>query len=360
MSEVTQAHLTNVEAVRIAGESHADRGRARGRRLGDRIRATSAGYAELFTELGISDSDQRGASTASMEALRAWAPSQHQEVSGIAEGADLDLVDLGLTIARTEILTLAEAAPGECSLVAHQRHGSSVSAQTWDWYFRFVGCWHLQRVEPLPGELAHAGFTEYGMPGKIGMNAAGVGVHLNILKHRDDTAGGVPIHAVLTRVLSEATSVEDGIEIIRTAPTTSSSVLTLSSADRVAMIEVAPKRVSVLASDGWMLHTNHFLAEDQQDGAMLLEPGSTTHGRLDYLEGTTAASGTPQSADDLLPLMCSPLQDRGVALVPDLTTPGADALATLVTIRMDPARKRVRLSPGVPQFAQEAAFTYHL
>src|SRR5699024_1060391 len=145
------------------------------------------------------------------------------------------------------------------------------------WYARFTDCWHLHRVEPLAGEVAHAGFTEYGMPGKIGLNAAGIGVHLNILRHRDDRAGGVPVHSVLARVLSEATSVEDGIDLIRSAPTTSSSVLTLSSADRVAMVEVAPGRVVVLEQDGWVLHTNHFLAEAQQDGAMLLEPGSNTH-----------------------------------------------------------------------------------
>ena len=70
-----------------------------------------------------------------------------------------------------------------------------------DGQVRFTGSWHLQRVDPLPGELAHAGLTECGMPGKIGLNAAGVAVHLNILRNDADDAGGVPVHAVLARVL---------------------------------------------------------------------------------------------------------------------------------------------------------------
>lgn len=360
MTTTPQPHLVPVTAVRVAGADHTDRGRARGRLLAERIRATSGGYAELFTTLGISSQTQRSAAEASLDALRRWDPDQFREVAGVAEGAGLDLLELGLTLARTEILTQATARPGECSTVAHQTAGASVSAQTWDWYSRFAGCWHLHRVQPLDGEVEHAGFAEYGMTGKVGLNAAGVGVHLNILRHRDDDAGGVPIHAVLARVLTRARTVEEALDIVRSAPTTSSSVLTLVSPDRVAMAEVAPARVSVVEGEGWLLHTNHFLAEDQQDGALLLEPSSNTHDRLAYLSSATGTSETPATADDLVPLMCSPLDAGGVALLPDASLPEAERSATLVTVRMDPAARQVRLSPGVPQHAQEACVSYQL
>lgn len=360
MSATSQPHLRTVEAVRIAGDSPADRGRMRGALLGARIHATVRSYVELFGSLGISGADQREAATASLTVLRGWDPAQHEEVSGIADSAGMSVVELGLILARTEILTLSETAPSECSTLAHQAAGSSVSAQTWDWYIGSMHCWHLHRVDRLAGELAHAGLTEYGMPGKIGMNAAGVGVHLNILRHRDDTPGGVPIHAVLTRVLTGAASVEDGIEIIRSAATTASSVLTLTSADRVAMVEIAPGGTSVLETDGWLVHTNHFLALDRQDGAMPLDAASTTYDRLAHLEGAAVASDPPRNADDLLPLMCSPVEDGSVALLPDPGTPETQRLATLATVRMDPAGRRVQLSPGIPQFAGEVSLTYQL
>ncbi len=79
-----------------------------------------------------------------------------------------------------------------------------------------------------------------------------------------------------------------------------------------------------------------------------------------FLERATDGNPGPQTSDDLVPLMCSPLEDGGVALVPDKTRPVAERLATLVTVRMDPARRRIALSPGVPQFAEEASFSYQL
>lgn len=361
MMSTVLPHLTRVEAVRLVGDSHRERGRARGTQLAASVRGTARRYAELFTTLGINEPDQRAAAAASLDALQAWSPTQHEELTGIAEGAGVDLVDLGRTVARTEILTLAPPAVEECSTIAHQRAGASVSVQTWDWYARFTDCWHLQRVEPLPGEHVHAGFTEYGMPGKIGLNGAGLGVHLNILRHEDDTAGGVPIHSVLARLLAEASSVEEGISLIEDAGTSSSSVITLTSADRVAMVEVAPGGVSVLGTDaGWLRHTNHFLAEDRQQGARLTHPGSTTHERLAFIETSTADASPPEQPGDLIPLLCSPLEDHTVALLPDETRPEHERSATLVTVLLDPARRSVRLSPGAPQFAGDAAVTYHL
>jgi isopenicillin-N N-acyltransferase-like protein len=72
------------------------------------------------------------------------------------------------------------------------------------------------------------------------------------------------------------------------------------------------------------------------------------------------ASDPPHSADDLVPLMCSPVEDGRVAVLPDPSTPEPQRLATLVTVRMDPAERRVRLSPGIPQCAEEASSTFHL
>ncbi|GAA1176377.1 C45 family autoproteolytic acyltransferase/hydolase [Ornithinimicrobium humiphilum] len=356
---MTAPHLVPVRAARISGDDHADRGRARGQLLADGIRATVDGYARLFAELGIPEDVQLAASAASLDALRAWDPDQHREVAGVAQGAGLELVDLGRTLARTEILTRATVRPGECSTVVHRAPGATLSVQTWDWYAQFTGCWHAQRVEALDRELAHAGFAEYGMTGKIGLNAAGVGVHLNILRHRDDDAGGVPVHAVLARVLTHARSVEEAVEIVRSAPTSSSSVLTLVDPDRAVMAEIAAGRVSTLEQEGWGTHTNHFLAEDLQDGAMLLDPASDSLDRLAWLDAHVGGEA-PTDADDLLPVMCSPLGRKGVALLPDPTLPERERTATLVTVRLDPARRQVALSPGVPQHAEDATVRYRL
>lgn len=353
-------HRVPVLAVRVAGEDHRARGRARGALLADQVRRTAQDYVDLFADLGIDEGDTLEAAMTSLEALHAWDPDLHAEVSGIAEGAGLRLLDVGRTLARTEILTLAPAAPGECSTLAHQGTGRAASVQTWDWYARFAGCWHVHRVDPLPGEVAHAGFAEAGMPGKIGLNAAGVGVHLNILKHADDAPGGVPVHALLARVLSTATTVEEALDVLRSADVTSSSVITVVGPDRVAMVELAPGRTQVLDGEGWRLHTNHFLAPELQDGARLLTPDSDTHDRLAWLRDSVAGAPEPGTSEDLVPLLCSPPQDHGVALLPDERLPEAQQLATLVTVRLDPGERTVRVSPGIPQHARAVGLTYHL
>ena len=109
----TLPHLTRVEAVRLSAPTHAERGRARGRQLAGRITSTARGYAELFSTLGIPGAEQREAASASLEAVRAWHPALHEELTGIADGAGLDLVDLGRVLARTEILTLAPEATSD-------------------------------------------------------------------------------------------------------------------------------------------------------------------------------------------------------------------------------------------------------
>lgn len=350
-SHLLEPHRVEVRTVRVEGSAHRERGLARGRMLAEQIRETSAGYARLFARKGIGAADHRAAAVACLDALREWHPGLHDEATGIAEGAGLDLAELGTTLARTEILTLVPDPPSECSTVTYQQPGGSVSAQTWDWYAAFATSWHRQEVVPLPGEHAHRGFTEYGMPGKIGLNAAGVGVHLNILRQRDDRPGGVPVHAVLARVLAEAGTVAEAVEMIRSAPMSSSSLLTVVGADEVVMVEVAAGRTALLQRDGWLVHTNHFLAPELQDGAMLTDPASTTHERLAHLEEGIGSAPAPGGVGDLVPLLCSAPELNCVARLPDPAQPAQDRMATLATVLMDPARGRVEVSPGIPQHA---------
>ena len=127
------------------------------------------------------------------------------------------------------------------------------------------------------------------------------------------------------------------------------------------LVEVAPGGTSVLRTDaGWLLHTNHFLAADRQEGAAVTPTLSTTHERFAFIEAGTAAAAAPQGAADLIPLLCSPLEDRTVALLPDEGAQEAERIATLVTVQVDPAGRTVRLSPGAPQFTDEASVAYRL
>ena len=74
------------------------------------------------------------------------------------------------------------------------------------------------------------------MLGKIGLNEAGVGVLLNILKHTGDGPGGVPIHMIFNRVLSRASTLAEALEIVHSSPTSSSSIITVITAEAAVQV----------------------------------------------------------------------------------------------------------------------------
>src|SRR5699024_10655295 len=244
---------------------------------------------------------------------------------------------------------------------------------------------HINDVGAVPGQHRHVGIAEYGMLGKIGLNEAGVGVLLNILKHRADGPGGVPVHMILERVLSEAGSLAEALEIIHSAPTSSSSIITVITAEAAVQVEIAgeAKRERRAGADGILVHTNHFLHPDLLDGSLELRPGSTSRARLRHLDEAVAglsagrseaaggsahggsAPGDPARAEDA-PARAEAAEaapgpgSSGPVTVGDLTKllttgpdeppvcagPGPGAAsggrsATLVTVRIDPGRKQI-------------------
>ncbi|GAA1814374.1 MULTISPECIES: C45 family autoproteolytic acyltransferase/hydolase [Brevibacterium] len=357
--------------VSRAGD-HIQRGLQRGRELRTGIGAAIAGYQRYFAHLGITEVEARHAADDSYARLQAWAPEAAAEISAVAEGSGRTVTEIMEVIARTEIMTLAKAAPTECSTVTRVVPGATVSAQTWDWLADFSTLWHVGDVGAVPGQLRHVGIAEYGMLGKIGLNEAGVGVHLNILKHADDRAGGVPVHAVLDRVLSTAHTLTEAVEIIRSAPTSSSSVITVVTAEAAVQVEIAgeAKRElrpgdpvangdvgaadteAVLAEADVLLHTNHFLHPDLQAGAMELRADSSSRPRYDFLAARTAAAITagdpPETTADLVALLTSGPGDPPVSCTPEPGAAYGDRPATLVTVQIDPGAKTIDLAPGSP------------
>ena len=359
---ITPAHMVRTETIRVDGANPRERGMKRASQIAARVRSTVQGYTDYFESLGVSEHQQKQAARDSMQALRDWNPALYEEVSGIALGSGMQVNQLGITLARTEILSLAQQQPAECSTITCSRPGSTVSVQSWDWTVRFVNAWHYHRVEALPAgqshnparpgeavrDLAHAGFAEYGMPGKIGMNESGLGVHLNLLKHRDDAPGGVPIHSVLATILANATTTAEAADIIRSAGTSASSVITVVTAAEAVRTEISPGAVTELRDEGLRVHTNHFLSQTEEQGARMLRPDSDTYDRFAAVQAKVdaLAAADTHAAADLLPALCAPM---GAAPPNPL-----DAAATLVTVQFDPAQKTVTLNPGEAQYVRDS------
>lgn len=395
-----------IRTAEIEGRGPEQRGAEIGTRFGAEIRDTVARYLEFFALSGLSRARADGIAERSLAALRAWAPGLAQEIEATAAAAGVPSLELAALNARTEILAAGEPdREGECStlVLAPESARSPLTLQTWDWHAELCPTGLLLSVAPDPPEADRGRgrvgrvrlFTEAGMLGKIGVNDAGLGVHFNILHHASDTdAGGVPVHAIARRVLDEASTVEEAASIIRSAPVSASTVLTVVAdrgARRAVCFEISPERVAEVLPDpdGMLVHTNHFLAPELAAGEAA-SAASTTRTRFAHLSrigqranlrggGLRGLGGRGDPGDPGDPGGLGALRDLGgprglghlrgasasieeraadfcgpegahapVCMRPDPSLPPHDQWTTLLTIGLDLERGRLEYRAGSP------------
>lgn len=378
-TEYVPAAEVRPETFTSRAADHIQRGHQRGHELRTGIASAIAGYRRYFEFLSIAEAEVRAAAASSHARLQEWSPEAAEEVAAVAQGAEIPVEELMEVIARTEIMTLAPASATECSTVSFTRPEGSLAAQNWDWAADFSTLWHINDVGAVPGQLRHVGIAEYGMLGKIGLNEAGVGVLLNILKHEGDGAGGVPIHMILERVLSTATTLDEALETIHSAPTTSSSIITVVTADEVVQVEIAneqkrERRAGDVGAtpragsgSGFLLHANHFLHPDLIPGSLELNATSTSRARQAHLERRledystrVEASGDPESTAELIDILTTGPGEAPVSCAPEPGAAYGDRSATLVTVQIDPKRKQIDLAPGSPADGMQGNRRYQL
>ncbi|MGW8761616.1 C45 family autoproteolytic acyltransferase/hydrolase [Streptomyces sp. NPDC055815] len=334
-----------------------ERGTLLGTRFGARVRRVAELYREHFAALGMPAGQVRSLATRSHEALRAWAPHLAEESDACADAAGVERWTVAAVGARTEILAACpQPGKGECSTAVFAPAGAAPqTVQTWDWHDLLVPDALLHELTPGEGRTVKL-FTEFGAPGKIGVNSGGLGVHFNILFHASDSAsGGVPVHAVARRILDEADTLDRAVEIASTARVSASTSLTVVTASAAASLELSPAGLAVIpaAEDGWLLHTNHFL----DAGLAAADTGpadSMTAERLAHLcEVRTAMPGLPPAARARA--FCG---DGGaeavVCMRPDANKPRHEQWGTLLTIGLDVTHCAIDYHAGAPHEAPAA------
>jgi isopenicillin-N N-acyltransferase-like protein len=339
-----------------------ERGAEIGRAVGSSIRESVRLYLDYFSDSGLPERWVREVSEGCFAALQNWAPNLAREIAAVAAAADVELWQLAALNARTEVLaTLTADTEGECSTAVFAPAGKiPQTIQTWDWHAPLCPRGLVVSYVPdLPADAVRrvgrvSTFTECGVLAKIGVNDAGVGVHFNILHHVSDRGvNGVPVHAIARRVLDEATSLEEAESIIRSAPASASTVLTVISRDtasRAACFEISPERVERVPprADGILLHTNHFLGEKQRIGEAARSV-STTYKRLSHLERVSEQMREPLPFSERAKRMCgSTGEDAPVCLRPDPALSARDQWRTLLTVGLNVDTGILEYYPGFP------------
>lgn len=328
-----------------------ERGLQRGGADGDSVRTCWSVYEQLFAVNGIDEASMRDAALSCLSAVDGWAPFLAAEIRGTAVAAGMELWQVAALNARTEILSLsAGARPGECSTVIRAA-APAFSAQTWDWHVELAESWHLQQVRSATGDFV--GLTEHGILAKIGVNSAGVAVNLNVLGHRGDAPGAVPVHLAAAHVLHSAASLDEAVDLLLDAPVRTSSAVSVVTETGAVVVELSPEGPAVVRPEkGHLLHTNHFLDPRLAAGekSELYQPDSSQ--RIDLLDRRCSERFAPQEPLELVDYLHSTPDDGAeLCCVPDPGAPLGQRWATLATVVLRPEDRSMLAAPGTPRMA---------
>ena len=239
------------------------RGQHLGRSEGQRIQHTVSAYMRIFEKFAalsreaVFEQAQRF-----MPVIANFAPHLLEEIRGIAEGAQCDTREIVAINARTELMYGVTHRP-ECTSIAisaaASADGHTRVAQNWDWHPSLVGTLVLWLVKRSDGPDLLT-LTEAGIVGKIGINAAGLAMCINLLRSDSDSGGpAAPMHIILRRVLEECHNVDQAIALIGKTPRcTSCNHMLADRSGAIADVEATPASQWVHhPTTDILTHTNH-------------------------------------------------------------------------------------------------------
>jgi len=290
-----------------------ERGEAFGRAMAAPVKHTVAVYRRMFAETGVTVPTEL---------------EPHEEIDAIARGAGVDAHDLRAVNARTEIL----AGRDECSVVG----AGGLLAQNWDWHPDLSASTVVWIVETPTGWFAT--LTEAGMLAKIGLNDAGLGICLNILRTTaDGGVTGTPIHLLLRQVLETCTTVDEAIALLTGATVSASSAVTVATPGDVAHVELSPGGPNVIRGSVGA-HTNHFIEPPRAGTDIMATESPTTHQRLEAVK-----------AEPLLDALRShDGHPKGVCRHVDPNDPWVDQTVTVASVVMNLKARRLHVADGPP------------
>jgi len=350
------------------------RGRIHGSLARRHVERSIATYARLFAYCGIDWADAQTRARRYRDTIAPLDGELIEEIEGIAAGAGRHVDEILALNARTEILPPSYPGEpsahwqqvqeinrgagipdwGECTALAVQPARSSTHgtllAQNWDWLGTQRDAVVLLRIRESDGSGCLA-FTEAGMLAKIGLNAHGLGVCLNLMRSRDDgQQPGVPVH-VLLRALLKRRNVAEAIQLASSVTHGgSSNVLCADRAGETASLELSPRGAEIVrAEDGILCHTNHFLMPDGRAGEAPRAPTLSTEQRLARIRALARVHRAPIQASDVQTM----LRDESEGLMsicrnPDTDLPPEARVETVASVVMELAHNVMHVAPDVP------------
>ncbi len=263
--------------ISVSGSPY-ERGHQHGRLFAARVAASAALYGSSLQRLGFNGARASELVQQFATHIEAFGAHYLEEMRGIADGAGLNLEQVLMINARTEVMAQArrqhkadlsaadtqaqnDGCTGAVILPQRTRAGHLIHGQNWDWR---ADCAHtsiVMRVRRDDGP-DFITFVEAGGLARSGFNAAGIAITANYLRSdRDYSQTGVPL-ALIRRKVLEQEHFALAIRAVATTPKSCSNNMMLSHVDGVCIdIECAPDESFLIhPSDGLLVHANHFVS----------------------------------------------------------------------------------------------------
>jgi isopenicillin-N N-acyltransferase like protein len=358
--------------IQVEG-SPQERGQQYGEVARDRVRRSIDAYREVFDHYTGWNWERVRREAARFRApIEGYDRRYFDEMTGIAEGAGVDDVDVLAINVRTEIMFAATARqaaaatgpdadavrrlPSECSAFAvlpmRTDSGRILVGQNWDWLPHSAETTVVLEVRQAD-RPDFVTVVEAGLLAKFGLNSSGVALLTNALVTGADTGeAGVPFH-VLLRAILDSETISDALSALGRARRASSANYLIADEDGVAIdVEAAPGDASALylgyPDNDVLLHTNHFVnGFDGRELSILAMPDSPV--RLERLRQLFAERAGPVDVSFLEAVLADHVTyPLGVCCHPDPRLPEPDQSLTLAAAVVDVRRRTLWLASGNP------------
>ena len=328
--------------VRLSG-SPEEIGFQHGRLLARRIERCWEFYERI---IGGKSSEVQQLARGFAKMINGFSAEYAREIEALSEGAGMPSWQIYALNSRTELIRIlnrkgSERAPQECTTLYFP--SARILGQTWDWAAELHSLAVIMEINQ-PGKPCILQVTEPGIIGKIGLNSAGVGVCLNILRAPLKDAG-LPVHILLRAVL-ESQSTAEAVDRVRSAALGTMSHLCIGDRGGNCMpLEIAGAELAICRlPEHAYIHTNHFLE--------LPVDNPRAEFASSYCRIERAADLASTIEEESVPVMKTMLTDTNNGaqaichdFVPDDVI---DSEGTLCAVIFELEKKRAHICPGSP------------
>lgn len=348
--------------IDIAGPPE-QRGLEYGTKAKTHIHRAIQNYKLAYADLGVGWDHACGIANSFLPMLEGREERLLSEIKAIARGAGVQTSEVLALNCRTEIMYGSGAAgdmptdgcTGVIALPEATASGNVIHAQNWDWRAECAETSIVLRITPESGPQIITQ-TEAGNLARCGMNDRGITLTGNFLKcERDNQPGGIPIPFVRRHIL-EQEALSEALGVAFKAPKSfSTNLMVTDGREEGFNLETVPGETFwINPQDGLLVHANHFESPGAlaklQDLGLRVAPCSLYRSRRAkaYLRKWSGRITIDHIKTILSDRYGSP---SAICAAPD-QGPGGDMSATVATIIMDVADRRMWVAP-LPFLAHE-------